>query len=239
MARFDCNIDSPSCTLPANTGESAESGGVSGGGGGAHEVSTAAEWTALSSTVRPGDTVTFSGSDYYTISDKEGLNIILNNTGSIFLNNLYGCSIKESVTRASTSAQNYFDGTFIHCSFYLDTLVANGVTSIIHFINCTINIRTAVDFDNLTIQIRVAFGTAHFNTIQNAAFGYIVNDASDLTIGTILGTMDKIINTGSLTIYNTNFALYPLDLELGVLPPYTKNSGTVLKVIGDQEVTIP
>ena len=235
MARFDCNIDSPSCTLPANTGESAESGG----GGGAHEVSTAAEWTALSATVQPGDTITFSGSDYYTIANKHGLNIIINNTGSIFLENLSACNIKETSASWSATKNVYCDGTFFQCTFNLNDITANGIQNI-SFHSCTINV-LRVDFDSASINLTLYNGTSLVaDRIENASSSSIINSSGNLTVG-IVNPINRIENAGVLNIYNTNFTSNNLDVyEVGgVTLITTKTSGTVLKVIGNQEVTIP
>ena len=122
MSRFDCNIDSPSCTIPENTGESAPSGG-GGGTSSVHIIDSIASMNTYGSGTI-GDTIVIPS----TTTDQ-----------------LHFTSALDGIKVISKSIQNISFDTLNNCELYVENFMSLGGGDVT---NTKIMCDNMIDIDN-------------------------------------------------------------------------------------------
>ena len=226
MSRFDCNIDSPSCTLPANTGESAPSGGGGGGASNIHIITSTSEWTTEQANVNNGDTVIITGTGDYTISTDFTRVDFVATTGTIIVGGIHvGCNFRASTVK--------FQGIFAISESVVTAetveISGSGTNSGYFAIGTTVSC-ARVDYKKTGNAISIDPGA----TIKCMDF-YGTGTADIVNDGTIQAQFltSTIRNQGIVTVTNQNFSSSNLTIKnrAGNSTTITKNTGNTLMVL--------
>lgn len=233
MSRFDCNIDSPSCSLPENTGESAPSGG--GGTSNVHTITSTSEWATKEADINSGDTVVFTGNGTYTMSGiKLGITFIVTSFADL---EFVGGSALTIMTHQNTSDIK-LDGTYKNCTINAYSIKCDGF-SLLSIEHSTVNC------DRFYLNKQAGTTTIQAGTKLQADQIY-GNGTNDLTnYGCIktnewrAGSQIEVRNGGDFLVCRGLFSSYPLQVNDSTDTTSTvyKNTGSILHVINETVIT--
>ena len=234
MSRFDCNIDSPSCTIPANTGESAESGG-GGGASNVHTITSTSDWTAKEAGIASGDTVVFTGSGTYTMSGvKIGITFIATSHADLVFVGGYALTIKTYQNTSDVTLNgNYKNCTVNAFSIKFDGTILSSIEySTIHCNRIYLNKQSG----NITVYAGAKIQT---DTIFGTGTSNLINYGCVKTKDWRAGSSVEVQSGGELLIYNGTFSSFPLQVNdsTNVTSVVYKNTGSLLHIMNETVVT--